>query len=262
VLVATGTMPRRPLAVAKGSAGEAGDLSRDVYLFEDLNGEQRQRMLRSMRPVELRSGEWLFAQGDAAERFYVVSSGRIVLFRESRAGEEKIIAVIEPGETFGEGPVFIPDGRYALNARAVADCSLMAFDNQQLRLLMNDSVELCFKLMATLRRRESFLLDEIEQITLQTATQRVLTYLLQQAESAEAGDRITLGVPKHILASRLTIKPETLSRVLARLRAKSVIRFDGEAIVIVDRKNLEVEKHCNLCGGRSWGCPGPQQSGK
>jgi len=258
MLEAAGAMSRVPLALEVESTGGTGDLSRDIYLFEDLDGEQRQKMLRSMRPVDLRRGQWLYAQGDLAERFYVVSSGRIVLFRESEAGEEKIFAVIQPGETFGEGPVFIPDGRYTLNARAVADCSLMAFDNQQLRLLMNDSVELCFKLMATLRRRESFLLDEIEQITLQTATQRVLTYLLQQAVSAEAGDRVTLGVPKHILASRLTIKPETLSRVLARLRAKSVIRHDGGDIIIVERKHLEIENRCNACGGRSWGCPGPQ----
>jgi CRP-like cAMP-binding protein len=111
--------------------------------------------------------------------------------------------------------------------------------------------------METLRRREHFLLDEIEQISLQNATQRVMAYLLHHAGEAESANRVTLNIPKHILASRLTIKPETLSRVLARLKGKGFIRLKGEVIMILDRKTLEVENRCFLCGGRSWGCPGP-----
>ena len=77
--------------------GQAYDASRDVYLFQSLDREQRRCMVASMRSVQLRRGEWLFAQGDLAERFYVVRAGRIALFRQSEAGEEKIIALVEPG---------------------------------------------------------------------------------------------------------------------------------------------------------------------
>ncbi len=233
-----------------------------VYLFDSLNREQRSRLVSSMRPVELRRGQWLFSQGDLAQRFYFVRSGQIVLFRQSQEGEEKIFAVIEPGETFGEGPVFVPDGVFALNARAVTDCTLSSYDNQEFRAVLSQSVELCFKLMATLRRREGFLLDEIEQISLQSATQRVVAYLLQRVNDLGSGDRVTLSIPKHILASRLTIKPETLSRVLASLRERKLIELEGDSIAIVGRETLEIEHRCFMCGGRSWGCPGPDLQGQ
>ncbi len=240
----------------------AKDPERGVYLFASLDGEQRARLMASMRSVELRRGQWLYSQGDLAQRFYFVKSGRIALFRQSPEGEEKIFAVIEPGETFGEGPAFVPDGVYSLNARAISECVLCAFDNREFRTVLSQSVELCFKLMATMRRREGFLLDEIEQISLQSATQRVVAYLLQRAGDAVGGDRVNLNIPKHILASRLTIKPETLSRVLASLRSRQLIELAGDTIVIADRETLEIENRCFLCGGRSWGCPGPDLQGR
>ena len=248
-------------SAAESSSPLAARDGAGVYLFEDLDHDQRQWMMRSVRPVALRRGEWLFAQDDLARRFYLVRTGGIALFRQSHTGEEKIIAVIEAGETFGEEPVFVPDGTYSLNAKAVSETSLLAFDNEQLRSLLSNSVDLCLKLMATLRRREGFLLDEIEQICLRNATQRVVAYLLQRTDDVEAGNRVHLSIPKHMLASRLTIKPETLSRVLGRLRAQELIRLDGEAIAIVDRKTLEVENRCLQCNGRSWGCPGPSPLG-
>ncbi|MDX1503437.1 MAG: Crp/Fnr family transcriptional regulator [Thermoanaerobaculia bacterium] len=231
------------------------DYLRRTYLFEGLSGEQIEEMVGGTRTVELETGRWLFHQGDAAARFYVVREGQIALFRQSDEGRESIVAVVGRDEVFGEELLFLDEARHHLNARAVGAATVLSLDRSRFRAYLEGSVSLAFRVMETLYRRQTLLLDHVERLTLQNATQRVMTYLLAQVEGDDGPQRLELTLPKATLAAHLSIQPETLSRVLGRLKECEYIREDGDELV-VETRAMRSGLSCSACAQR-WGCPGP-----
>ena len=82
------------------------DCLRQTPLFGDLDAAALQWLLEAARVVDHGQGGVLFAQGEAANRFFVVLGGRVKLFALTEAGDQSIIEVIEPGFSFAEGAIF------------------------------------------------------------------------------------------------------------------------------------------------------------
>lgn len=231
---------------------------RRIYLFEGLEDGVLSEVKAHLDFVDLDDGDWLFTQGDDARQFFHVLDGYLVLFRCTEDGEEVVMAILGAGETCSEDLIFLESPRHPLSARAVGSCSLLAFDRERFRVHLERSTSLCLKLMGTLHRRECWLMDEVERLALRSATQRFLAYLLEQAGEGPGPRRVPADVPKGLLASRLAIKPETLSRLIARLKAASLICEDGKSWILPEPAALRGELGCLLCGLRKWGCPGPR----
>lgn len=242
-------------ALAAQCSERRAELVRSQYLFSDLTDRQLEQLFRAMSVHEVEAEEWLFFQGEAAERFFLVEEGELALLRHSVDGEEVIVAIVGPGETFSEEVLFLELPRHSVGCRALTRCSVIAFDAGALAGLL-DQPSLSRKLITTLHRRNQILLHEIEQRTLQSATDRLLSFLVREASSGERGERVTLAYPKRTLAARLSIKPETLSRILARLRDCSLLELDGNEIVLTQPAALRESLECKSCSRRFWGCPG------
>lgn len=211
-----------------------------VFLFAGVDGEILDHIVTATHRIALAAGESLFHVGDAVTHFYYVESGRIQLSRSSSAGDEKIIAVIGPGETFAEALMFSAqtDG-YPVDARAIAPTSLLCFAATAVRSLLAQSPETCFRMMSSMSRRLRELVLQIDEITLHNGTYRLVAYLIRQLppEPEHARD-IQLTLPKNIIASRLSIQPETFSRILADLRRADLLLTDGPNIVLKDVSGL------------------------
>ncbi|MFQ5526750.1 MAG: Crp/Fnr family transcriptional regulator [Thermoanaerobaculia bacterium] len=238
------------------------DYLRQTYLFRDLTDEQLAEVVSEIRSLQVADGHWLYRQGDGADRFFVVREGQIALFRQSAEGRESIIAIVGADEVFSEELLVVPDARHDLNARAVGDCTLLSIDRLAFRSFVEGSASLSFRLMGTLYRRQKMLLDHVERLTLQDATQRLIAYLLDQIGRDEVGvsadpQRFELSLPKSTLAAHLSIQPETLSRILSRLKECDYLREEDDALV-VQSEQLRAGLSCTLCPHR-WGCPGPDQ---
>jgi len=207
-----------------------------VHLFEPLNAEQLARMRESTREIRLQAGQSLFSQGEPARHFFMVLEGSLKLFLLSREGEEKVIELVSPDQFFAEAVMFMEHGRYPVNASALTESRLLAFDNRTFLELLQESRELTLRVLAAMSRRLHALVREIDELTLHNATYRFVTYLLQQERTA--GTRVDLPLPKQIIASRLSIKPETLSRILARLREQGLVEVAGESITLINEPAL------------------------
>lgn len=231
---------------------------RQIYLFRDLSDEQLASAVERMETLRVEDGRWIYRQGDAARRFFVVREGQVALFRQSLDGKESIIALLGEDEMFAEDLIFLEDARHDVNARAIGDSTLLSFDRQRFGAFLDESPRLCMQLMETLYRRKQLLLDEIERLTLQNATERVMTYLLGQATDEQQPQRLRLSIPKSVLASRLSIQPETLSRILARLKECHYLVEEEGSLVIPRPDELRAGLQCSTCSLRSWGCPGPE----
>lgn len=209
---------------------------RQAYLFAELSDEQLARLCESMQERHLTAGENLFSHGQPAERFFYVHSGLVKLFRLSADGDEKIIELIRPGETFAEAVMFMrARGRYPVSAAAVSDSHLLAFSQKVFLDLLRESPDTCFGLLASMSRRLHMLVNQIDSLTLQNATYRLVAYLLEQIpQGVKTSPEIQLTTPKTAIASRLAIQPETLSRILARLRDGGFLDVQGPHVTIRD----------------------------
>lgn len=226
---------------------------RRVYLFEDVPAERLGPVLDRMAEVDLPPERFLCFRGDAARRFFLVLEGDLALVRQSADGGELIVAILGPGELFGEDLALVDDPHHPVSARAIGPCYLASLDLGELRRLSKDEPDVVRKLARTIQRRNAILLEELERVTVQDAAERLIRFL----ESPEATDGGTLRFPKRVLASRLSMRPETLSRVLARLKDCHRIReVDGALEVVRDGSDASCAA-CEACPALLWGCPGP-----
>lgn len=213
------------------------DLSQN-HLFSGLGEAELNRVAQHATLVKLKNGEALFEQGDLATRFYLVRNGQIKLFRLSPAGNEKIVDIVTPGNTFAEALMFLERPYYPVGAQALQTSEVISIDAVDFSRMLKESVDSCFVLLGSLSQRLRALLHEIDELSLHSGTSRVAAYFLEH----DPGDGATffLPAPKQVIASRLSVKPETFSRIIKNLSDKAMIRIDGNLVTIVDREQLEM----------------------
>ena len=231
---------RKPVSskVIGSTESEIDELQR-IYLFSAFNEEQLQSIVRSMRVLSLEEGQPLFDYGQPATRYFYVCSGQIRLFRNSPDGCEKVIEIVRAGETFAEAVMFMKRCRYPVSAQAISPTRVLAFESKTLMDLLRGSVDTCFCIMAKMAMRLRQHLDDIDVLTLHSATFRLVSFLLQQLpKGVVESPEIQLDTPKHIIASRLSIQPETFSRTLAKLSRQGLIDVQGQSIVLQDVPGL------------------------
>jgi len=213
---------------------------RHAYLFAEADDAQLARLCRGLQALRVPHGETLFRLGEPATRFFFLRTGQIKLFRVSSDGHEKIIEIIQPRQTFAEAVMFMgTQGRYPVSAEAIADSELYAFDQQVFLQALQESHEISFGMLASMSRRLHGLVNQIDSLTLQNATYRLVMYLLEMApREARPGAELELTTPKAALASRLAIQPETFSRLLGKLRDQGLIEVHGAHIVLRNLQGL------------------------
>jgi len=212
---------------------------RQIYLFASLTDEQLNMMLDSAHPVELEQKQVLFEADQTADDFYLLRSGQMKLYCLSPGGDEKVIEIVRPGETFAEAITFMENQAYPVSAEAIMSSKLYCFKMKIFRNLMEGSPGTCMRLMADMSRRLRMRVNEINNLTLHNATYRLVVYLLEQIpEGAVEMTDIHLGTPKSIIASRLSIQPETFSRILSKLSQRGLLKVHVNDITLLDVNGL------------------------
>ena len=206
-------------------------------LFSRLDGQQLQRVANRASMIKRASGTLLFEQHEPAKRFYLLLQGQIKLFRLSPDGNEKVIEIITPPGTFAEALMFLESPYYPVNAQALRDSRLIAIDANDYLDMLRGSAETCLALLGDLSQRLHGLVREIDHLTLHSASCRVAGYLREQAGNHRR--EIELSMSKGVLASLLSVTPETFSRILKQLSARGIIKVSGKRVEILDSDALQ-----------------------
>ena len=171
-------------------------------MFSGLSDGQLQQICQHSHISELEEGESLFFQGDDVNCFYLVVLGRIKLYRVSPDGKEKVVEIIEQGDTFAEALMFMDRPHYPVNATALDPSRVVAIDCNYFKTMLRDSMDTCFILMGLMSYRLRGLISEIDTLSLNTGTVRIVAYLLQNAH--EDSNEFELTIAKSVIASRLS----------------------------------------------------------
>lgn len=193
-------------------------------------------------PRQYDKGVLLFQQNDPATSFFVILEGWVKISRMTPDGSEVVVGVFRRGETFAEASMFL-GGRYPANAEVVVQCRLLRIDGEAFRKRIRENPDLSLCMLASASYHLKSLVQQIEQIKLLSAPQRIADFLLELSSTRQGAAEITLPYEKSLIANRLGMKPESFSRAIAKLRTLGVVVNHGR-ITIDDVEKLQgfVEK--------------------
>lgn len=205
-------------------------------LFSELSDAQRAVLAESTRVKNVSRGEVLFQRGDSPQGFFYVISGQIKLAFSSSQGNEKVVEILGPSQSFGEAVMFM-DHPYPVFAEALTDTVLIHVGQQVVTELIDQDSTFAHKLLAGMAIRLHGLIQDVETYSLRSSTQRVIGYLLQVADS-DSPCEIALPTSKQVIASRLNLTPETLSRIFHDLSDAGLISVQGKRVTLHDPARL------------------------
>ncbi|MGD2124916.1 MAG: Crp/Fnr family transcriptional regulator [Desulfobacteraceae bacterium] len=209
-----------------------------IPLFKGLPNEQLEDLTMITVDQVFRRSQTIFIEGDDANGFYVIISGRVKIFKLSPEGKEQTLHIFGPGEPFGEVPVF--EGRhFPASAEALEESRICFFPRKSFVDLIRRNPSLALNMLAVLSRRLRRFAALIDDLSLKEVPGRLAAYLLYLSEQKMGSNDLELTITKGQLASLLGTIPETLSRILSKMTGQGLIESIGPQIRILDREGLQ-----------------------
>jgi CRP-like cAMP-binding protein len=208
------------------------DIVKSTPLFGALAPQVTQALVGKCAPRPYEKGATLFLQGEPASAFFIILDGWVKIYRTTPDGLEVVLHVFKRGETFAEAAMFL-GGRYPASAETVAPSRLLKVDGEAFRARIRECPELAFAMLASTSYQLKFLVEQIEQIKVRSAPQRIAEFIIRMTETRDGPAVIELPFEKGLLANRLGMKPESFSRALSQLRARGVT-VEREIVKIAD----------------------------
>ena len=171
---------------------------------------------------------------------YFIVSGKVKLGRTSPDGRESLLAILGPGELFGEMALFDPSPRTA-TATAVSETRLAGLKNESLNALLRTRPEVSAQLLQALARRLRRTNDSLRPGILRRSG-RVAKALLDLADRfgrpATDGVLVAHELTQEELAQLVGASRETVNKALAEFVQRGWLRLEARAVVILDMQRL------------------------
>lgn len=161
-------------------------------------------------------GQTIACQGDRPAMLFVAVDGWIKLSRFAETGAEAVISCVTSGSSFGEDAL-IGSGRLAMTAEAITDCSVRMIRAEILREMMFTRRDVMGSVLTLLERRTESMVMQIEQLKTRSAAQRLAEFLFGLCPVSCGPCTVTLPYEKVVIAGRLGMQPESLSRAFGKL---------------------------------------------
>jgi len=225
------------------------DQLRRCPLFAGLQEKDLQKIRAVATPRQLRKREVLFSDGGEAKGFYVILTGKVKLYKISPEGKEQILHIVSAPDTFAEAALFL-EGTYPAFAEALMDSQLLFFPKRNFIGLIEKNPQLSINMIVSLSQYLKRFASLIEELSLKEVSSRIAKYLIDlslklskvdttRIREGKVSTEIELDLSKTQLASKLGTISETLSRTLAKMRAKKIIDVKKNRILILNRELLE-----------------------
>jgi len=218
------------------------DVVRQAPLFAALDDEAAKALMESMTSSHLERGDILFREGDQGDRLYVIGEGKIKLGLTSVDGRENLLAVLGPGEMFGELSLFDPGPRTA-TATAIAETQLIALGHEDLDSFLLGRPAVAKNLLTALARRLRRTNETLADLVFTDVPGRVAKALLHLSKRfgrpAEDGILVAHELTQEELAQLVGASRETVNKALADFASRGWIKLEARAVVLTDVERLK-----------------------
>jgi CRP-like cAMP-binding protein len=201
----------------------AGDLQiiTRIAVFRGLKPETVEHIIAPASAVMLAPHDTLFRQGDPATAFFIMIDGWMKLCRITLSGEETVVNILTKGDSYAEAHA-LTGARYPATAEAVSNARVVRIPADHIIRCIRESPDIALAMIAFASQHLHHLVQQIEQLKAQSGVQRVAEFLASLAPVDHGACVIALPYDKVVIAARLGLKPESLSRAFAKLKSVGV----------------------------------------
>jgi CRP-like cAMP-binding protein len=220
---------------------DPAEFLRDIPVFAGVPNDELQALAASARAESYRVREYVFMEGDAADWFCVVRSGRIKILRQSRAGKEVVLELLGPGEPFG-GVAVIEGRPYPASAQAAQASVVLKIPREPIVALAERRPAIIREMALMIGRRLRDAHDSVKSLAVDSVEARLAAALLRLAEREGAPGPGGLALPfpltRQTLADMTGTTVESAIRVVSRWQKDGIVRDDGGRLVLPDLDEL------------------------
>ncbi|OFE18777.1 Crp/Fnr family transcriptional regulator [Humibacillus sp. DSM 29435] len=217
------------------------DVVRRAPLFKALDDEAAAALQGEMARLHMERGDVLFHEGDPGDTLYVIAEGKIKLGRTSPDGRENLVAILGPGEMFGELSLFDPGPR-TMTATAVAEAQLLVLRNESLMAVLTGRPGVATALLAALAQRLRRTNEHLADLVFTDVPGRVAKALLDLSERfgrpVEGGLMVSHDLTQEELAQLVGASRETVNKALADFATRGWLRLEARAVLLQDVERL------------------------
>lgn len=215
---------------------------RQAPLFSALSDEDAQALLQRMSKTRIERGDVLFEEGEPGDRLYIIISGKVKLGRKSPDGRENLLAVLGPGEMFGELSLFDPGAR-TTTATAVAGTDLVGLSHPELAEFVSSRPEVAMKLLGSIARRLRRTNEALGDLVFTDVPGRVAKALLDLSNRfgrpVDEGTLVAHDLTQEELAQLVGASRETVNKALADFASRGWVKLEARAVTILDVERLQ-----------------------
>jgi CRP-like cAMP-binding protein len=206
-----------------------------VPLFEGLPADTLVRIVGLAHARPLEAGELFFSEGDQAEAFFVLTSGRVKLAQLTPDGHQVVLRLIGPGDAFGGVGAF-GEPTYPVSAEAVEASVALAWMSTTMRQLLETEPRIAVNAVRFVSGRLHDLQQRYRQAMTERVERRVARALLRLVHDAgrrvEDGVEITFPVSRQDIAEMTGTTLYTVSRLLSAWEEQGIVRSGRQRIVL------------------------------
>ena len=218
------------------------DVLRQAPLFGALDDDAAQALRSSMTEARLRRGEVLFHEGDSGDKLYLVTDGKVKLGRTSSDGRENLLAILGPGQMFGELSLFDPGPRSA-TVTAVTETSLLTLSHDDLIRWLEGRPTVALGMLAQIASRLRKANDVNADLVFSDVPGRVAKAPLDLADrfgrTADDGVHVHHDLTQEELAQLVGASRETVNKALADFASRGWLRLEPRSVVIMDVERMK-----------------------
>ncbi len=193
-----------------------------VPLFSGLTDSQIERLAAGSVRRSFPKGRTIVAEGEPSQSLYVLLSGRAKVQRSDTEGKEVILAVLGPGECFGEMSL-IDDAPRSASVITIESCDFMSINKESFKSMLVSSPEISMRIMKGLVKRLREADKKIETLALLDVYGRVARVLLDFSEQVGADRIVRNKLPRQEIAKMIGASREMVSRVMKGLEVEGYI---------------------------------------
>ncbi len=215
------------------SQGEAALIQslRMVPFFAAMQDEDLRWVVGNAGLVLASPGQVLFRQGDLADKFYVLLNGYVELSVHAPVGGDRsILEILETGEVFAHAAV-LNEEAYPVSASVLEQARLLVIDGRAFRQRLEQRFDLVLLMLAQLSGRLRGLIGQLTELKMKNTSQRLAGFLLSLTDAEDGEVTVSIPYDKRLVADKLGMKPETLSRAFAKLRSLGVESGKADSFV-------------------------------
>jgi len=208
-----------------------------VPIFNHLEAEQMAEIMEVVKSAAYKKGEIVYRAGEQSDSLYIVSKGKIKIYRLSESGKEQLVRILFPGDFTGELALF-NESIHESYAEAMEDTNVCVITRSDLQKFLIKFPSISLKILSEFARRLETSEKQITRFVTEKVETRLAIFLAECADKEQSSEFV-LPMSKKDLASYLGTTPETISRKLAELEDSGyIMQLSNKKIRILDLDGL------------------------